>query len=103
MGWWVEVSTEEFCVKVQKFEIVNTWNLFIYFSEIVPRTIEIVPPVLFSLGGLKIGFKMAHFKIDRTTLDLLVKIRDCWVLVGPYPLCTPTSAVVTGGVGNLNH
>jgi hypothetical protein len=47
---------------------------------------------------------MAGLKIDRTTLDLQVKIRDCWVLVGPYPLCTQTSAATTGifegGVGN---
>ena len=34
---------------------------------------------MLSLGGLKIGFKMACFKIDRRTLDLQVKIRDCWV------------------------
>jgi hypothetical protein len=38
----------------------------------------------FLLGGLK----MARLKIDRTMLDLQVKIRDCWVLVGPYPSCT---------------
>ena len=49
---------------------------------------------------------MARLKIDRTTLDLQVKIRDCWVLVGvgPYPPCTQTSAAATGifegGVGN---
>jgi hypothetical protein len=47
---------------------------------------------------------MARLKIDKTTLDLQVKIRDCWVLVGPYPLYTQTSAAATGmfegGVGN---
>jgi hypothetical protein len=30
-------------------------------------------------------------------LDLQVKIRDCWVLVGPYyPPCTLTAAAATG-------
>ena len=47
---------------------------------------------------------MARLKIEKTTLDLWVKIRDCWVLVGPYPPCTQTSAAATGifegGVGN---
>ena len=37
-------------------------------------------------------------------LNLQVKIRDCWVLVGPYPSCTQTSTAATGifegGVGN---
>jgi hypothetical protein len=59
----------------------------------------------FLLGNLKIGFKMSRLKIDRTTLDLQVKIRDCWVLVGLYPPCTQTSVTATGilegGVGNL--
>ena len=42
-------------------------------------------------------------------LDLQVKITDCWVLVGSYPLCTQTSVATTrifeGGVGNptSNH
>jgi hypothetical protein len=48
---------------------------------------------------------MAGLKIDRTMLDLQVKIRDCWVLGGFYPPCTQTSAAATGifegGVGNL--
>ena len=47
---------------------------------------------------------MARLKIEKTMLDLWVKIRDCWVLVGPYPPCTQTSAAATGifegGVGN---
>jgi hypothetical protein len=47
---------EEFCMKVLKFEIVNSQNVFNYFSRVVPRTIEFVQPVtLFP---------------DRTTLDL---------------------------------
>jgi len=91
-------------VKVLKFEIANFWTLFNYFSKEVPRTIESAHPVTLSRGGLKIGFKMARFKIDRTTLDLQVKIRDCWVLVGPYPPCTLTAAAATGifegSVGN---
>jgi hypothetical protein len=56
------------------------------------------------MGGLKLGFKMARLKIDRKPLDLQVKIKDCWVLVGPYPPCTQTSVAATrifeGGVGN---
>ena len=36
---WMGV-TEEFCVKVLKFEIVNSRNLFNYFSGVVLRTIE---------------------------------------------------------------
>ncbi len=39
-GLWVECHTEEFCVKVLKFEIVNSRKSFNYFSEVVPRTIE---------------------------------------------------------------
>ena len=64
--------TEEFCVKIR--------NLFNYFSRLVPRTIEFVHHVTLFPGR----FKMARLKIDRTMLDLSVKIRDCWVLVGPY-------------------
>ncbi len=41
-GLWVECHTEEFCVKVLKFEIVNSRKSFNYFSEVVPRTIETV-------------------------------------------------------------
>ena len=50
-GLWVECHTEEleFCVKVLKFEIVNSRKLFIYSSGVVPRTIETAQPVtLFS-------------------------------------------------------
>ena len=39
-GLWVECHMEEFCVKVLKFEIVNSRKSFNYFSEVVPRTIE---------------------------------------------------------------
>ena len=39
-GLWVECHTEEFCVKVLKFEIVNSRKSFNYFSEVVRRTIE---------------------------------------------------------------
>ncbi len=45
--------TEEFCVKVLKFEIMNSRNLFHYFSRVVPRTIDTVHPVMLSLSGLK--------------------------------------------------
>jgi hypothetical protein len=65
--------------------------------------IETVHPVPFLLGGLKIGFKMACFKIDRMTLNLQVEIWDCWVL-GPYPPCTlnaiATTWIFAGGVSN---
>ena len=56
-GLWVECHTEEFCVKVLKFEIC---------SDVVLRTIETAHPVSLSLGNLK----MARLKIDKTTLDL---------------------------------
>ena len=39
-GLWVECHTKEFCVKVLKFEIVNSRKSSNYFSEVVPRTIE---------------------------------------------------------------
>ena len=39
-GLWVECHTEEFCVKVLKFEIVNSRKSFNYFIRAVPRTIE---------------------------------------------------------------
>ncbi len=41
-GLWVECHTEEFCLKVLKFEIMNSRKSFNYFSEVVPRTIETV-------------------------------------------------------------
>jgi hypothetical protein len=50
---------------------------------------------MLSLGGLKIGFKMACFKTDRKTLDLQVKIGYCRVLVGPYPPCKLNTVAVT--------
>jgi hypothetical protein len=39
---------------------------------------------------------MARFKIDRRALDLQVKSRDCGVLVGPFPPCTPNAVAATG-------
>jgi hypothetical protein len=39
-GLWVECHTKEFCMKVLKFEIVNSRKVFNYFSEVVLRTIE---------------------------------------------------------------
>ena len=60
-GLWVECRTEEFCIEVLKFEIMNSRKLFNYFSRVVPKTIEFVPS-----GGLK----MACLKIDRMALDL---------------------------------
>jgi hypothetical protein len=39
-GLWVECHTEEFCVKVLKFEIMNSRKSFNYFIRVVPRTIE---------------------------------------------------------------
>ena len=46
---------EEFCVKVLKFEIVNSWKLFNYFIRAVLRTIEFVIPVTLSHGRFKNG------------------------------------------------
>ena len=46
---------EEFCVKVLKFEIVNSRKSFIYFSGVVPRTIEFVQPVMLFPGRFKNG------------------------------------------------
>ena len=54
-GLWVECHTEEFCVKVLKFEIVYSRKLFIYFSEVVPRTIEFADSVALSPGRFKNG------------------------------------------------
>ena len=54
-GLWVECHTEEFCVKVQKFEIVHSRKLFIYFSKAVPRTMEFVNSVSLSHGRFKNG------------------------------------------------
>jgi hypothetical protein len=111
LPWWAGVErqtwafewrchTEEFYVEVLKFEIMNSWKLFNYSSRAVPWTIKFVTPVTLSPGW----FKNSRFKINRTMLNLQVKIRDCWVLVGPYPSCTQTSAAATGifegGVGN---
>jgi hypothetical protein len=53
-------------VQVQKFEIMNPWKLFNYFSEVVPRRLNPYTQFRFLMGGLK----MACLKIDRTTLDL---------------------------------
>ena len=54
-GLWVECHTEEFCVKVLKFEIENSRKSFNYFSEVVPRTIEFVHSVALSPGWFKNG------------------------------------------------
>jgi hypothetical protein len=54
-GLWVKCHTEEFCMKVLKFEIVNSRKLFIYFSGVVPRTIEFVQHVMLFLGSLKMA------------------------------------------------
>ena len=65
-GLLVECHTKEFCVKVLKFEIVNSRKSFNYFSRVVLRTIEFVHSVLLFLGGLK----MARLKIEKTIPDL---------------------------------
>ena len=49
------VSHGEFCVKVLKFEIVNSRKSFNYFSKVVPRTIEFVQSVTLFPGRLKNG------------------------------------------------
>jgi hypothetical protein len=54
-GLWVECHTEEFCVKVLKFEIMNSRNLFNYFSRAVPRTIEFIHSVTLSPGRFQNG------------------------------------------------
>ena len=58
-GWraWAvsQGVTEEFCVKVLKFEIVNSRKLFNYFSRVVPRTIESAHQVLLFPGRFKNG------------------------------------------------
>jgi myo-inositol catabolism protein IolC len=72
---------EEFCMKVRKFEIVNSRKYSI-FSRVIPRTIKFVLPVSLSHGWFK---NNGPIKNRWTTLNLQVKIRDCWVLVGPYP------------------
>ena len=52
---WAVGHTEEFCVKVLKFEIVNSRKLFNYFSEVVLRTIETALPVMLFPGRFKNG------------------------------------------------
>ncbi len=47
--------TEEFCVKVLKFEIMNSRKSFNYFSGVVSRTIEFVPSVMLFPGRFKNG------------------------------------------------
>ncbi len=49
------VSHGEFCVKVLKFEIVNSRKSFNYFIKVVLRTIEFVPPVTLFPGRFKNG------------------------------------------------
>ncbi len=51
-GW---SDTEEFYVKVLKFEIVNSRKLFNYYSRVVPRTIEFVHHVTVFPGRFKNG------------------------------------------------
>ncbi len=46
----------------QQVEIVNSWNLFIYFSREVLRTIEFVQPVTLSPGLFKNRFQNGPFK-----------------------------------------
>ena len=54
-GLWVECHTKEFCMKVLKFEIVNSQKSFNYFSRVVPKTIEFVHPVMLFPGRFKNG------------------------------------------------
>jgi hypothetical protein len=54
-GLWVECHTKEFCVKVLKFEIVNSQKSFNYFSRVVPKMIEFVHPVMLFPGRFKNG------------------------------------------------
>ena len=54
--------TEEFYVKVLKFEIMNSWKLFNYSSKAVPRTIEFVHHVTLSPGRFKNWFHDGRFK-----------------------------------------
>ena len=54
-GLWVECHTEEFCVKVLKFEIVNSRKSFNYFIRVVPKTIKFVHPVMLFPGRFKNG------------------------------------------------
>jgi hypothetical protein len=66
-GLWVECHTEEFCVKVLKFEIMNSRKSFNYFIGVVPRTIETAHPVTLFPGR----FKNGPFKIrEDDTLSL---------------------------------
>ena len=58
--------TEEFCMKVLNLEILNSRNLFNYFSRVVPRTIEFVMPVTLSPGRFKNWFQYGPFKNDDT-------------------------------------
>jgi hypothetical protein len=74
-GLWVECHMEEFCVKVLKFEIVNSRKLFIHFSGVVPRAIEFVPPVMLFPGRFKNGpFKRRQCSISESKLG----IAGCW-------------------------
>ena len=104
VGWWVEVSRKNSAWKFwnSKLRILGIYSIILagHFQE----PLKLFNQLRFFLGGFKIGFKMARIKIDRMTLNLWVRFRDCWVLVGPYPPCTQTSAAATGifegGVGN---
>ena len=79
----------EFCMKVLKFEIKNSRNLFNYSSKDYlgqfQEQLNSLTMLCFFSAVKKMSFKMARFKIDRTTLDLQVNITDCRVLVGPFP------------------
>ncbi len=54
-GLWVECHTEEFCVKVLKFEIINSRKSSNYFIRVVLRTIEFVHSVMLFPGRFKNG------------------------------------------------
>ena len=67
-GLWVECHTEEFCVNVLKFEIVNSQKSFNYFIKEVSRTIEFVPYVTLFPGRFKNG-QFKNREVDTQSLS----------------------------------
>ncbi len=67
-GLWVECHTKEFCVKVLKFEIVNSRKSFNYFIGVIPRTIETDHPVLLFPGRFKNGL-FKNQEVDARSLS----------------------------------
>ena len=92
--------TEEFYVKVLKFEIMNSWKLFNYSSREVRRIIEFVPQATLSPGRFKNG-SIGRQSIFKSKLGIV----GCWWVPTHHAhrFPPPLPGYLKGWVGNLTR